>query len=95
MPDLSGVVPVISSHVTTRILGAEAFIMNLDTLKTYSLNETATLIWSLIDSSRSGEEIAAKIPETYTIPPEECRLAVEKLLDSLAAEKLIVFEVSP
>ncbi len=83
--------PSRSNHITTRFIGDEAVLMNLVTVKTYYLNETASRIWSLIDGSKTVDSIIREITEQYDVPRDECNDEVSKLLKSLCEEQLIHF----
>ena len=91
MPDVIRRIPRISEHITTRFLGDEAFIMNLKSVKTYSLNETAARIWSLIDGTMTVDEITQNILTEYDIPGNLCKDAVIEMIDRFSAEKLVIF----
>ena len=90
MDDLSKI-PAKSNHITTRIIGDEAVLMNLVTLKTYYLNETASRIWALTDGSRSVDSIVYELAEQYEVSRDECGEEVLQLLSSLREEQLIHF----
>ena len=74
MSDVIKKIPRISEDITTRILGDEAVIMNLKTVKTYSLNETAARIWSFINGSRTIHDIVQKMFEEYDVSDTVCTL---------------------
>jgi len=65
--------------------------MNLVTLKTYYLNETASRIWALTDGSRSVDSIVYELAEQYEVSRDECGEEVLQLLSSLREEQLIHF----
>jgi len=90
LDDLSKI-PAKSNHITTRIIGDEAVLMNLVTLKTYYLNETASRIWALTDGSRSVDSIVYELAEQYEVSRDECGEEVLQLLSSLREEQLIHF----
>lgn len=85
-------IPRINPNISSRILGCEAFIMNLDTTGTYSLNETACDVWKLIDGVRTVEDIAAAIIEDYDVPADVCESSVMGILDRFRRERLIDVE---
>jgi len=91
MSDTLNRVPRIAENVTIRFLGDEAFVMNLNEVRTYSLNETAARVWALIDGSRTGGDIVRCITEEYDVPEETCRTAVLGILERLETENLIRF----
>lgn len=80
----------IRDHVTVRMVGEEALIMDLDRLHTYSLNETAAFIVGRIDGSRTVEDIRNAVLERYEISPGECRSRVKRLIETLITEHLVV-----
>jgi len=84
-------IPRINEHVTTRFINDEAFIMNLRNVKTYSLNETAARVWSLIDNVNTVGDIIGRVLAEYDVPDDEGRKAVLDILDRLSAEKLIIY----
>ena len=83
--------PARSNNITTRFIGDEAVLMNLVTVKTYYLNETASRIWSLIDGSRTIGSIIRELTKQYDVPRDECSDEVSQLLKSLGGEQLIHF----
>lgn len=89
MSDVINKIPRISEDITTRSLGDEAVIMNLKTVKTYSLNETAARIWSFINGSRTIYEIVQKMFDEYDVPDTVCRDAVTEIIDRFSSENLV------
>lgn len=94
MSDLICRVPHISDHITTRLLGHEAFIMNLKTLKTYALNETAARIWCFIDSMSTVGDIIRKIESEFNVHNEKYTEDISEIFKRFEKENLIVFEDS-
>ena len=82
-------VPSIRENVTTRFMGDEAFVMNLNTVITYSLNETAARVWALIDGARSVEDIVCGILGEYNVPEPECRSSVVTIISDFLEEELV------
>jgi hypothetical protein len=91
MCDVIRKIPSIPGHVTTRNIGDEAVVMDLETLKTYTLNETARTVWGLMDGTRSVEDIVECMLADFDVAADECRESVVELVNSLAAERLVVF----
>ena len=81
--------PVIADNITTRFIDDEAVVMDLVSLKTYYLNETASLVWSHIGKATSFDGIVDELVESFDISQDECRDEVAGLLKSWASEKLI------
>ena len=84
----------ISKHITTRFIGDEAFLMNLENLKTYYLNETAAQVWLLIDGAHTFDEIVNSLLENYEISHVECMSDVTKLIYALMNERCIPYGVN-
>jgi len=73
-----------------RLLGGEAFIMNLETMNTVALNETGTFIWSRIDGSRAVAAIFEDVVAEYDVSLEEAESSTIKLIEQLANENLLI-----
>ena len=89
MPDVINKIPRISKDITTRFLGNEAVIMNLKTVKTFSLNETAAKVWSYIDGSITIDEIVQKVFAEYDVTDTVCRDAVTEIIGLFSSENII------
>jgi len=83
-------IPEIRNNVTMRLLGGEAFIMNLETMNTVALNETGTFIWSRIDGSRAVAAIFEDVVAEYDVSLEEAESSTIKLIEQLANENLLI-----
>lgn len=68
----------------------ETVILELESGVYYGLNETGTLIWNLINQSKTLEEIHKIILSEYDIEPELCNKYILKLVKSLADKGLVV-----
>jgi hypothetical protein len=51
--------------VTHEIIDGEAVIINLDTGNYYSLVETGSFIWSLVDKGASTSDVQNLVQQTY------------------------------
>lgn len=60
-----------SPFVAWRIIEGEAVIISPQERELHSLNEVATEIWRLADGSRTLNQIAQELSQTYEITPEE------------------------
>ena len=79
----------ISKHITTRFIGEEVFLMNLETLKTYYLNETAAQVWSLIGETKTFGEIVDTLIENYEVSQDGCMSDVSHIMELFLSEHLI------
>lgn len=89
-PEHPDTIPVVAPRITTRLIGDEAFLMNLDTRDTYVLNDTAARVWALIDGGRTAADIAAALRSKYDVDDAECADSVRRLLGDLAGAGLIL-----
>ena len=74
--------PQRSPNATHQTVGEEAIIINLHTGSYYSLNDTGTLFWELIDGERTIADCARLVAQEYEVEVE----VVETDLLELAAE---------
>lgn len=74
--------PQHSPEATHQAVGEEAIIINLTTGSYYSLNDTGTVFWGLLDGQRSIADCARLIAQDYEVEPQ----VVEADLLELAAE---------
>ena len=75
--------------VYTEFDGREAVLVDLNTKRYYTLNETAMLVWRALESGRTKAEIAHELTVNYEVTPEHAIAAIERLLNSLAAHRLL------
>lgn len=66
-----------------------AVLLNLHDKRYFSLNETGTRIWKLLQEHLSSDEIIETLVREYDVAEPEARRTVESLLDALVAERLI------
>lgn len=82
--------------VTHEIIDGEAVIINLDTGNYYSLVETGSLIWSLVDKGASTSDVQNLVQQTYQGDAADIDRSVQELLGQLQQENLIVpVDVAP
>ncbi|MEP6920871.1 MAG: PqqD family protein [bacterium] len=75
--------------VYTEFDGTEAVLVDLNTKRYYTLNETAMLVWRGLERRQTTAEIAQEMSEAYDVSPEHAAVSVERLLTSLAAHRLL------
>lgn len=78
-----------SSLVFTRLDDTEAVLLHLDTKRYYTLNETGTCIWELLQQGRSAQEIAQALQDNYAITDEEALPVMLAFVDELQQEGLV------
>lgn len=73
----------------TEFDGREAVLVDLNTKRYYTLNETAMLVWRGLERGQTTSEIAREITEQYDVTEEHAMASVERLVNSLAAHRLL------
>jgi hypothetical protein len=66
-----------------------AVVLDIQTRKYFSLNETGARIWALIREGRDTGEIISVLLDEYDVTSQSAEEAVALLVESLAGEKLI------
>ena len=78
------------SHVVyTEFDGREAVLVDLNTKRYYTLNETAMLVWRGLERGQTRDEIAREICKRYEVDEEHASQSIERLINSLAAHRLL------
>jgi uncharacterized protein with gpF-like domain len=79
------------SHVVyTEFDGQEAVLVDLNTKRYYTLNETGMLVWRGLERGDSVSQIAREISDRYDVSEENAASSIERLITSLAAHQLLV-----
>ena len=78
------------SHVVyTEFDGREAVLVDLNTKRYYTLNETAMMVWRGLERGQTTAEIAHEITDRYEVTAEHAEASVARLVNSLAAHRLL------
>ena len=75
--------------VATEFDGKDTVVLNLATKRYYTLNETATLIWSGLEKGLSESGIIELLTGRYEVSAEHARASISTTLASLQAQQLI------
>jgi len=67
-----------------------AVLLNLQTKRYYSLNETGTRIWEMVQQTADEESIVATLLNEYEVEEAMARAEVRRILDELIEAQLIV-----
>ena len=67
-----------------------AVLLNLQTKRYFSLNETGTRIWELVQQTADEETIVTTMLREYEVEESLARIEVRRILDELIEAKLIV-----
>lgn len=77
-------------QIAAKIMDGEAVLINLSTGMYYSMADSATLIWSLIEQNRSMEDIVRNMVATYDVDAEQAREHLQQIVAELEQEGLVV-----
>ena len=77
-------------EATHQTVGEEAIIINLNTGTYYSLNDTGTMFWDLIDGQRTITDCARAIAAEYQVEIELVETDLLELAGEFQAEGLII-----
>jgi Coenzyme PQQ synthesis protein D (PqqD) len=69
-----------------------AVLLNLQTKRYFSLNETGTRIWELVQQAADEESIVATMIREYEVDEATARTEVRRILDELIEAQLIVMD---
>ena len=67
-----------------------AVLLNLQTKRYFSLNETGTRIWELVQQTADEDSIVATMLREYEVDEGMARAEVRRILDELIEAQLIV-----
>ncbi|MDT7542643.1 MAG: hypothetical protein QOE33_2547 [Acidobacteriota bacterium] len=67
----------------------EGVLVDLNSKRYYTLNETALFVWRLLEKKVAANEIARELSESYDVTPEQAAASVDKLLSELSQRNLL------
>ena len=78
-----------SGDALAATLSDGAVLLHLHTKRYFSLNESGTRIWELLQRESGVDEIVSALVGEFDVPAAEARAAVEGLIAELLDERLI------
>jgi len=78
--------------VAWRVVDDEAVVIHSETSDYFSLNQSATWLWNLMDLPRTGEDLSAALSARYARPSTETRSDVASYLEHLTKAGLVLQE---
>lgn len=78
--------------VRQRDFGNQVVLVDPDKVLVHELNEVGTFLWSLVDGSRSPDQMAQALTEEFEVTYEEALGDVENFLNRLAQLGLVKAE---
>jgi hypothetical protein len=80
----------ISPDAACAVVDDGSVVLNMRTKRYYSLNETGSVIWAMLEDDGAVADIVARLIGAYEVDPLAASDTVERLLHELATEALIV-----
>lgn len=87
---MSAKAPSPHGHVVfTEFEGDEGVLVDLNSKRYYTLNETATLIWRGLEQGLAKDEIVRQMVAAYDVTPERAAASYDALVNSLRGHQLL------
>ena len=80
---------VVSDDAACAVVEDGAVVLNMRTKRYYSLNETGTVIWRLLEDHVEPSEIVARLVQQYDVDHAAAERAVSGLVADLTSESLV------
>jgi Coenzyme PQQ synthesis protein D (PqqD) len=84
-----------TDEVASKVIEGEAILINLSNGMYYNLAGTGALVWALLETAQDDQRISAELERRTGIDHATAVTDVERLLDELSAEGLIVAAEAP
>lgn len=78
-----------NATVLWRELDGEAVLLDPQAGCSYNLNQIGTLVWKMLDGTRTTSDIVSAICELYEVEPEQALQDVEQLLSEMGNNNLL------
>lgn len=75
-------------EIIWRVVDDEALLLDTDSGYYFSMNDTATEIWCLLNEGKSIDDVATTISERYEIDSKSVRRDVQELIANLNKEQI-------
>lgn len=79
-----------SSDIIWKVVGEEVLLLDTSSAFYFSLNETGSEIWHLLEAGKSLEEIEGVMTELYDVDIDTIRRDIDALVKELQSEKILV-----
>jgi hypothetical protein len=79
-----------NQDAASRVIDGLAYVVDPVTGDLHSFNEVATLVWTLLDGTRSVREVVARMVDEYEVDRLTAEADAVELLEDLQAKQLVV-----
>lgn len=80
---------IIAEHVISREIDDETVLINLETERIFTLNNTGARFWQLLGEGEKLDQISRQLKLEYYIDAQEIEREIDVLLSSLKEEGLV------
>jgi len=84
---------VVPERVVTRTVEGTTVLMNIDSGRTFSLDDVGTRAWTLLTTCPSAQHAYEALLTEFDVDPEVLRSDLESLIENLGARDLV--EIHP
>jgi len=77
-------------EVASKVIDGEAIIINLANGVYYSMDKAGALVWDLLQTGHSLEEVISAVSSRYDVEREQAEANVRDLVQELVQENLVV-----
>ncbi len=77
-------------EVASKVIDGEAIIINLANGVYYSMDKAGALVWDLLQTGHSLEEVISAVSSRYDVEREQAEAHVRDLVQELVQENLVV-----
>jgi len=77
-------------EVASKVIDGEAIIINLANGVYYSMDKVGALVWDLLQTGHSLEEVISAVSSRYDVEREQAEAHVRDLVQELVQENLVV-----
>ena len=71
-------------------VGGETVMMSIEDGKYFGLNKTGTIIWQILETPMSLENICIALTKKYKIQKDSCVSDIKPFIDEMLEEKIII-----
>ena len=82
----------VSRDAVSAVLDDGAVVLNMRTRRYFSLNETGTVIWRLLETGATIPDVVAALVASYEVDEASAEAELLRLLDELASAQLVTLE---
>ena len=79
----------VSPNIIFKRLGEEVILINLDTDRIFSLNQTGAKTWELIENTSNLDLVKKGLLEEFDLSPDDLESELDRILTALVVEGFV------